>query len=349
VFTVELEKVELGGRAPRAVLLFRDEGGAEAARITLYWHQVKLFAKYKGSREGAERLASILRAMGGEAAARQYGGSWYVVLTTNQVLAVRDPAWAGAVRQFLDKLRQAGAIDEARHKSLVGRLEEAGAPTLAGVRFAVSIEKSGRLSAVHKPRSEARFAEAVERLRGYGLAEGLHFTAGRTPSGRFYIRLTRLGLLEVARRAGAGDPEAARFIKQLRQKAGELGVADAVPPPASRRLPLAVNTGGAAAVVKKLAAEIDAGRLRITAEYESAGAPGALAITFRWEKTTGGYAARAEVRVSDPTKAAILKALVGDYPATRGKAKLTMRHLERLREFEGIAQVVDSWLATKNQ
>lgn len=115
-----------------------------------------------------------------------------------------------------------------------------------------------------------------------------------------------------------------------------------------KRLPLAVNTGGAV-VVKKLTAEIDAGRLRITAGYDSAGAPGTLAITFRWEKTTGGYAARAEVRVSDPTKAALLKALVGDYPVTRGKAKLTMRHLERLREFEGVAQVVDTWPATKNQ
>lgn len=220
MFNLELGRFELGGGAPRAVLLFRDKSGAEAAWITLYWHQGKLFAKYKGSQEGAEHLASILRAMGGEAAARQYGGSWYVVLTTNQVPAVKDPAWVGAVRQFLDKLRQAGAIDEARHRSLVGRLEAAGAPALAGVRFAVSIEKTGRLSAVHKPGSEARFAEAVERLRRYGLAEGLHFTAGRTPSGRFYIRLTRLGHLEVARRAGTGDPEAARFIKQPKQKAG---------------------------------------------------------------------------------------------------------------------------------
>jgi hypothetical protein len=350
---VEPGAIELGGGTPRRPVLFRDRAGAEVGRITLYWLQGKLYAKFKGSREAAERLASAIKSLGGEAEARQYGGRWYVVMTTNQILEIKDRGWVEAVRGFVEGLYRGGIIDEAKYRSLLERLEEGGAaPELAGVRFGVGLDRSRGLAVVHKPKSGARFAEAVRRLREYGLEEGLHFTAGRAPSGRYYVRLTRLGLAEVARRAGLGDAEAARFLKALGERARRLGAREeALPSPAVRRLPIGLNAGGVAVVIKSVAAEMVQGagpaRLRISAEYEAGGAAGRLSITYRWERTTGGLAARADVRVADPVKAAVLKALVGEYSVSAGRAKLFMRHLERLRELEGVAEAVDAWLKTK--
>nr|WP_287069399.1 PaRep2b protein [Pyrobaculum sp.] len=356
--SVERKPLELGGRLPRCLVVFKGEGGVEIARISLYWMQGKLYAKFKGTREAAERLVSILRDLGGAAEAKQYGGSWYVVLTTNAIAAIGHGGWRDAVRGFVEDLHSAGVIDEQRRDALLEKLAAAESKIpLAGVYFNVNYDKSrGALAAVYKPKSEKRFKKAVELLKRYGLAEGLHFTGGRTPGGRYYIRLTYDGIREVARRASAGDIAAKILVERFKKEASALGAGEAAErlinsAPGARRLPLMVEGGGA--VVKALSAELSEGcrgldcRLKITVEYEAGGRTNRLSIVYRWEKSGGGYAARAEVRLGDSVKAAVLKALVGEYAVSAVKAKLFMRHLEKLSEFAELAEAVGKWLRTK--
>lgn len=358
--SVERGPLELSGKLPRSLVVFKGEGGVELGRISLYWMQGKLYAKFKGTREAAERLASALRDLGGAAEVRQYGGSWYVVLTTNAIMAVSHEGWRDAVRSFVEDLHNAGVIDKRRRDALLAKLAAAGGKIpLAGVYFNLNYDKSREAFViVYKPKSEERFKKAVGLLRRYGLAEGLHFTGGRTPGGRYYIRLTYDGVREVARRASAGDAAAKIFVERFKREASALGagvVAEKLLGSAggARRLPLTVEVGGTAAVIKTLRAELSEEckgvdcRLKIAAEYEIGGEIRRLSIVYRWEKSGGGYAARAEVRLGDPVKAAVLKALVGEYTVSAGKAKLYMRHLERLSEFAEIAGVVERWLKTK--
>ncbi|MEM0277521.1 PaRep2b protein [Pyrobaculum sp.] len=72
---IEHELREEGGK-PKLVVRFKDGAGNVLAYINVRWDGRRLHADFNGAKENAERLASILSALGAEVEARQYGKEW---------------------------------------------------------------------------------------------------------------------------------------------------------------------------------------------------------------------------------------------------------------------------------
>ena len=173
--TVERGPLDTSGRWPKAVIRFK-LGGEELTYIPMYWTDKGLFAQFTGSRENAERLVSIIRALGGKAEVKPHGYGWVVWLTTEGIIAIRNNGWLNAVKSFVDELYSKGLIGEDRYEKLVRDIT-AGPNTakLAGVEFSVNY-KYNAIVVSYNPRNEDFKNAAVDALRTKKLREGRDFT-----------------------------------------------------------------------------------------------------------------------------------------------------------------------------
>ncbi|MEM0484607.1 MAG: PaRep2b protein [Pyrobaculum sp.] len=190
--TVERGPLDTSGQWPKAVIRFKL--GEEMAHINMYWTGDKLLAQFGGSREKAERLASVIRALGGDAEVKHVKGAvWIVKLTTDGITAIRHDSWLNAVRGFVDELYGKGLISEDKYEQLVKDIT-AGPNTVkfAGTEFSVNYNnKTGNIEVVYQPRNEASKNAALNALKARGLVEGVHFTVTTGGSGRYEIRVTK--------------------------------------------------------------------------------------------------------------------------------------------------------------
>ncbi|MEM1891247.1 MAG: PaRep2b protein [Pyrobaculum sp.] len=189
--TVESGPLDTSGSYPKTVIRFK-LGDEEVAHITVYWRGDELQAQFGGSREKVERLASVIRALGGKAEVKQDGDRWVVQLYTDGIIAIRHDGWLNAVKGFVKELKDKELISEDRYKQLVRDIE-AGPNTVkfAGVEFSVNYgdKYSDIIQVRYTPTSEASKNAAVNALRAKGLREGEHFTV--TEQGGYEIRVTK--------------------------------------------------------------------------------------------------------------------------------------------------------------
>ncbi|MEM0483156.1 MAG: PaRep2b protein [Pyrobaculum sp.] len=185
--------LDTSGDYPKTVIRLK-LGGEEVAYINMYWTGMALQAKFVGSRENAERLASIIRALGGKAEIKRMGNGWGVELTTDGIIAIRHNGWLNAVRSFVEDLREYGKrhgkelINKERYEKIIKDIE-AGPNTVkfAGAEFSVYY-KGSKIMVEYQPTSETSKNAAVSTLRAKGLREGEHFTV--TKQGVYEIRVT---------------------------------------------------------------------------------------------------------------------------------------------------------------
>ncbi|HII45994.1 PaRep2b protein, partial [Pyrobaculum aerophilum] len=190
---VEKGPLDTSGQWPKAIIRFK-LNGEEVAHITVYWTGTELYAKFGGSRENAERLASIIRALGGEAEVKRVSKVWKVKLYTDGIASIRHNGWLNAVRSFVDELKDKGLISENRYKQVVKEIET-GPNTVkfADVEFSVNYKTRDKYSDIiqvrYTPTSEASKNAALNALKARGLKEGIHFTVKE--HGGYEIRVTK--------------------------------------------------------------------------------------------------------------------------------------------------------------
>ncbi|MEM0484483.1 MAG: PaRep2b protein [Pyrobaculum sp.] len=186
---VERGPLDTSGSHPKTVIRFK-LGGEEIAYINVYWTGTVLQARFTGSRENAERLASIIRALGGETEVKYIkGAGWVVWLYTDGIIAIRHDGWLNALRGFVDELYGKGLISKGRYEQLVRDIT-AGPNTVkfAGVEFLVNYTYRGVQIDYHQS-SDASKNAALNALKARGLREGEHFTV--TEQGSYEIRIAR--------------------------------------------------------------------------------------------------------------------------------------------------------------
>ncbi len=178
---VERGPLEIGWRWPKAIIRFK-LGGEEVAYIIMYWTGNRPLAQFRGSREKAERLASVIRALGGEAEVKHVkGAGWVVQLYTDGITAIRHNGWLNAVRSFVDELKDKGLISDERYKQVVKEIETGpNVVKFADVEFSVNYKTRDKYSDIiqvrYTPTSEASKNAALNALKARGLKEGIHFT-----------------------------------------------------------------------------------------------------------------------------------------------------------------------------
>nr|WP_309544137.1 PaRep2b protein [Pyrobaculum aerophilum] len=188
--TVERGSLDTSGRLPKAIIRFK-LGGKEVAYINMYWTGRELQAQFGGSRENAQQLASIIRALGGEADVKYVGKRWVVQLYTDGIIAIRHDGWLDAVRSFVDELKKMELIDKDKYEQLVRDIT-AGPNTVkfAGAEFTVYYTNKSIL-VEYQPRSENSKNVAVGALKARGLKEGVHFIVTTKGAGSYEIRVTK--------------------------------------------------------------------------------------------------------------------------------------------------------------
>ncbi|WP_333639590.1 PaRep2b protein [Pyrobaculum aerophilum] len=187
--TVERGPLDTSGKQPKTVIRFKL--GEEVAYINMYWTGRHLQATFGGSRENAERLASIIRALGGEVEVKQEGAKWVVKLTTDGITAIRHYGWLNAVRSFVDELYGRGLISEERYKQLVKDITAGpNVVKFAGVEFSISYVN--KIMVEYQPRNEASKNAALNALKARGLREGIHFTVTTKGAERYVIRVAKV-------------------------------------------------------------------------------------------------------------------------------------------------------------
>ena len=190
---IEHELREEGGR-PKLVVRFRNEAGDVLAHINVWWDRTKLHAVFNGAKEKAERLATILSALGAEVEVKQYGDKWRVELYTDSITAIRRAEWFKAVKAFVEELHRRGVIDDEKKKELLRKLAFGhNIVKIAGVEMSVMAGRAGRSEQLvirYRPGSTEVFEAAVKALKEAGFEEGVHFTAKKPEGGeKGYIRL----------------------------------------------------------------------------------------------------------------------------------------------------------------
>ena len=188
--TVERGPLDTSGQWPKAVIRFK-LGGEEAAHITVYWTGKTLQVIFVGSREKTEHLASILRALGGDAKVKRVSEGWETWLNTDGITAIRHDKWLNAVRGFVDELYGKGLISEDRYKQLVRDIE-AGPNVVKFAELEFSAYYTNKSILVeYKSTSDASKNAAVNALRARGLKEGVHFTVNTVGAGRYRISVVK--------------------------------------------------------------------------------------------------------------------------------------------------------------
>ncbi|MEM0485125.1 MAG: PaRep2b protein, partial [Pyrobaculum sp.] len=151
------------------------------------------------SRESAERLASVIRALGGDAEVKYVkGAGWVVKLTTDGIITIRHDGWLKALREFIDELHDdkrhgKKLISDERYEKLIKNIEAG--PNIvkfSGVKFSVYYEtRMKNIMVEYQPRNDNAKNAAVDALKARGLKEGVHFTVNTVGAGRYEIRVTK--------------------------------------------------------------------------------------------------------------------------------------------------------------
>ena len=320
---IECELREEGGK-PKLVVRFKDEKGNELAPVNVRWDSTSQRADFKGARENAERLASILNALGAEAEARQYGKYWYIDLYTDSITAIRRPEWIEAVRDLVEELHKRGVISDEKREELIKEIEAGpNVVEVAGVEMSV-VEKgkagSKTLEIKYQPKSAEAFEDAVKALEEAEFVEGVHFTAKRPEGGKKgYIRLkvpTGLWKLEELRRQGVKWAEkAVSRLEEIAKARGFYHLVEKHLKPAKeaetidpRGVAAEDKEKGVKAVIRNVKVMWEEGRPKIVVEYEADGRK--ETFSFIWGVEKDGKV-RAKVRLNYE-KAAVLAALTGD-------------------------------------
>ena len=347
------------GVDPWVEVRFKDERGNEVAHINIRWYHNKLHAFFNGAREKAERLASILNALGANAEAKEHDGGWRVELTTGHITAIRRVEWLEAVRALVEELYRRGLINEEKRDRLLKEIS-AGPNTIeiAGVEMSVgrvTVGKSKVLIIRYQPTSPTAFDAAVKALRDAGFVEGVHFTAKKPEGGEpGYIRLripTGLWRLVELRRLGVDWAE--RALKRLEEIAKARGLSELVEEylkPAieaetvdPRGLVVEDAEKGIRAVIRDVKVERDGDRPRVVVEYEVNGK--AKSFSFIWGMRKEGIVI-ASVWLNED-KAPVLASLTGDQTirGKRGTVTLYAKHLFALAKYRGVGWELLRWYA----
>ncbi|MEM4792843.1 MAG: PaRep2b protein [Pyrobaculum sp.] len=131
-------------RGEKLTVYFNDEKGNELAHINVGWDGKSLCANFHGTKEKAERLASVLSALGAKAEAKRYGKYWYVVLSTDSITAIRRPEWLEAVKALVEALHKRGIINSEKRKYLLRELAaDPNVIEIAGAEMGVTARRVG--------------------------------------------------------------------------------------------------------------------------------------------------------------------------------------------------------------
>ncbi|WP_258870422.1 PaRep2b protein [Pyrobaculum aerophilum] len=347
------------GVDPWVEVRFRDDRGSEVVHINIRWHRKMLYAYFKGAREKAERLASILSALGAGAEAKKSGEYWYVQLTTDSITAIRRKEWLEAVKALVEELYRRGLINEEQRDRLLADIN-AGPNTIeiASVEMRVwekTGDKSKRLKIMYQPRSGKAFDAAVNALKDAGFEEGVHFTAKKPEKGEHgHINLkipAGLWRIEELRRQGADWAEKAlRRLEEIAKARGFYDLLEEYLRPAReaetvdpRGLVAEDAERGIKAVIRDVKVVRDGDRPRVVVEYEVNGVT--KSFSFIWGVTTRGRVI-AGMKLNDE-KALVLAVLIGDKAIRekRGSITLTARHLFALAELKGVGWGLLRWYA----
>ncbi|MCU7787391.1 PaRep2b protein [Pyrobaculum sp. 3827-6] len=226
------------GKRPRAKLVVRLGGDVAEYTIRLRKDNAVELDFRTTDREETERRAAVLRAVGVKAEVKKiYDKSrgrdvWRIQVSTNALAADSvHEAVRKAVAEFLQRCREAGAIEEETYSRLVKKFER-GVPEWGEVRFSIWLRKDGAVEVVYRPRDPQSFNKAVELLRGLGMGdrcEGdwclVHFTAREPGVGEEgFVRITVDGLRYIGWLALHGEGEAkekAQWLKEALLKEAE--------------------------------------------------------------------------------------------------------------------------------
>jgi len=356
---IEYTLYSLPGVDPWVEVRFKDERENEIAHINIRWYHNKLHAFFNGAREKAERLASILNALGASVEAKELDGKWRVDLTTDSITAIRRAEWLEAVRALVEELHKRGIVNEEQRDRLLKEII-AGPNTIeiAGVELNVrqeSVGKSKTLEVMYKPRSPTAFNAAVKALRDAGFVEGVHFTAKKPEGGvqgYVYIKLPAgLWRLEELRRQGVDwADKALRRLEEIAKARGFSNLLEEYLRPAMeaetvdpRGLVVEDAEKGIRAVIRDVRVVRDGDRPRVVVEYEVNGK--AKSFSFIWGMRKEGIVMANVWLVEE--RAAVLAALTGDQTirGKRGTVTLYAKHLFALAKYRGVGWELLRWYA----
>ncbi|RFA95761.1 PaRep2b protein [Pyrobaculum aerophilum] len=281
---IEYELYSPQGVNPWVEVRFRDDRGNEIAHINIRWNRYAFYAYFNGAKEKAERLASILSALGANAEAKEHGGSWYVQLTTDSITAIRRAEWLEAVKALVEELHRRGVIDEEQKGRLLTEISAGpNVVEIAGVEMSVgrvTVGKSKVLIIRYQPTFPTAFDAAVKALRDAGFEEGVHFTAKR-PEGDEpgYIRLkvpaVLWRLVELSRQGADWADKALKRLEEIAKARGLPELVEEYLKPAieaetvdPRGLVVEEAERGIKAVIRDVRVMREGGRPRVIVEYE---------------------------------------------------------------------------------
>ncbi|RFA94332.1 hypothetical protein CGL51_10280 [Pyrobaculum aerophilum] len=190
---VERDQLDTRGIWSKTKIRFK-MGNKTVAHMSLYWDGESLKAIFLGSRENAERVASIIKALGGKAEIKQRSAGWTVELYTDGITTIRHSGWLNAVRSFIEELHNKRLISDERYEQLIKDII-AGSNTVefAGVKFSVYYrkreDKSDEIIVVYQPMKDTAKDAAVNSLSARGLREGEHYTVVTKDIGQYEIRI----------------------------------------------------------------------------------------------------------------------------------------------------------------
>ena len=344
------------GVDPWVEVRFKDERENEIAHINIRWDGESLRAVFNGAKEKAERLASILNALGASVNAMELGGKWRVDLCTDSITAIRRKEWLEAVKALVEELHKGGIINEERRDWLLADINAGpNVVEIAGVELSVW-EKTGDKSKVliirYQPTSPTAFDAAVKALRDAGFVEGVHFTAKKPEGGvqgYVYIKLPA-GLWRLVELRRQGVDWADKALRRLEEMARARGLSELVEEylkPAieaetvdPRGLVVEVERG-LKAVVRDVRVVRDGDRPRVVVEYEVGG--DVTSFSFIWGVRKGGGIV-AGLDLNDE-KALMMTALLGDKAimGKKGHITLSAKHLFALARFKGVGWELLRW------
>ncbi|AFA40822.1 PaRep2b protein [Pyrobaculum oguniense TE7] len=355
---IEHELREEKGK-PKLVVRFKDGKGNELTHINVGWDGESLRAVFNGAKEKAERLASILSALGGVVEARQYGNKWRVELTTDSIAAIRRAEWLEAVKALVEALYKNGVISSAKRDELIKEIKAGpNVVEVAGVEMSVVEKKASGskwLEITYWPTSAEAFEVAVNALRGAGFVEGVHFTAKRPEEGKkgyIYLKIPA-GLWKLEELARRGVKWAVKAVSRLEEIAKARGFYDLLEEhlrPAKeaetidpRGMIAEDKEGGVKAVIRNVKVMWEEGRPRIEVEYEAGG--GVKSFSFAWRVEKDG-SVMASVRLNYE-RAAVLAAVTGDetLKGRKGVVTLTAKDLFAMVRIKGVGWALLRWYA----
>ncbi|MGC9049802.1 hypothetical protein [Pyrobaculum sp.] len=130
-------------KRPRARLVVEADGAAAEYQIRLVKGSAVKLRFITTDRAEAERRAAVLRAVGVRADVRKRGDRdvWRIDVSTNALAADSvHEAVRRTVAEFLQRCREAGAIEEEAYRRLAGKFER-GVPEWGDIRFSVTLRK----------------------------------------------------------------------------------------------------------------------------------------------------------------------------------------------------------------